>query len=178
MSRLTFLVIAAVALLGACSTGTSAAQADLQKQADLYAIDQIEVDWHKAASMKDVNLMMTLWADDATFSFNGRTLTGKDQLRAFFANEAAPFKAENHWESIRRRTRSGPPSTATRARFTSNVTTSTSTHAQVKVVVAADQKVARINGKWVITEADASSPGLLREPNSTRRRRFGLTACC
>lgn len=160
MSRLMFLVIAAVALLGACSTGTSAAQADLQKQADLYAIDQIEVDWHKAASMKDVDLMMTLWADDATFSFNGRTLTGKDQLRAFFANEAAPFKAENHWESDTpaykiRATVDGDKGTLYFECHYIDVDTR-----EVKVVVAADQKVARVNGKWVITEADASSPEL------------------
>ena len=64
-----------------------------------YAIDQIEADWHKAASTKDVDLMMSLWADDATFTIGTRTLAGKDQLREFFTNEAAPFKPENHWVS-------------------------------------------------------------------------------
>src|SRR4051812_2576762 len=104
--------------------------------------------------------MMSLWADNATFSFSGRTLTGKDQLRAFFTNEAAPFKQENNWES---------DTPAYKIRATVNGDTGTlyfechyidvATRA-VKVVVAADQKVARINGNWVITEADATTPEL------------------
>src|SRR5881394_1308671 len=59
-----------VVVVGGCglSSGSPAPATDLQKQADLYAIDQIEVKWHKASSTKDVDLMMTLWADDATFT--------------------------------------------------------------------------------------------------------------
>src|SRR4051812_3070697 len=100
MRRIAILILMTAALLAACgSGGASAAQAELQKAADLYAIDQIESDWHKAASTKDVDLMMSLWADKATFTIGTRTLSGKEQLRAFFTNEAAPFKAENHWVS-------------------------------------------------------------------------------
>ena len=47
--------------------------ATLQKQADLYQIDQIEVTWHKAASIKDLDLMMTLWAANATFQIGTQT---------------------------------------------------------------------------------------------------------
>jgi hypothetical protein len=160
MRRIGFLMIAAAALVVGCSAGNTAVPADLQKQADLYAIDQIEVNWHKAASTKDVDLMMTLWAADATFNFSGRTLTGTDQLRAFFTNEAAPFKPENHWESDTpaykiRATVDGDKGTLYFECHYIDVDTG-----MVKVVVAADQKVARINGKWVITEADSTSPEL------------------
>jgi ketosteroid isomerase-like protein len=160
MYRVGLIIVAIAASVVACSAGTSAAQADLQKQADLYAIDQIEVDWHKAASTKDVDLMMTLWADNATFTIGARTLTGKDELRAFFTNEAAPFKPENHWESDTpaykiRATVDGDSGTLYFECHYIDVDTK-----EVKVVVGADQKVARVNGKWVITESVAASPVL------------------
>src|SRR5712672_2425616 len=78
--------------LAACggSGKTSAATLQVQRQADLYSSDQIEKTWHKASSTHDVNLMMTLWAPDATFNIGTETLTGTAQLRNFFANKAAP----------------------------------------------------------------------------------------
>src|SRR5207249_2443567 len=88
--------------LTACSKGSSqssASLAALQKTADLYAIDQIEKTWHKASSTKDVNLMMTLWAPDATFTFGSTILTGTKKIRNFFTNEAAPFQSGNNWVS-------------------------------------------------------------------------------
>ena len=62
--------LALTASLTACggSNGSSDAQAAEKKQADLYAIDQIEVKWHQASSTKNVDLMMSLWAPDATFT--------------------------------------------------------------------------------------------------------------
>jgi hypothetical protein len=160
MVRIGLVVLVIAASFVACSSGNSAAQADLQRQADLYAIDQIEVNWHKAASLKDVDLMMTLWADNATFTVGTRTLTGKDELRAFFTNEAAPFKAENHWESDTpaykiRTTVDGDKGTIYFECHYIDVDTR-----EVKVVVGGDNKVERINDKWVITEGVVATPEL------------------
>jgi len=51
MVRIVFGGLALAVSLAACggSAPSSTAQADLQRQADLYAIDQIEVKWHEAA---------------------------------------------------------------------------------------------------------------------------------
>src|SRR5437899_8328333 len=91
--------LAVTVSLAACggSGKQSAAEQALQRQADTYAIDQIEKTWHKAASTKNVGLMMTLWAPGATFNIGTETLTGKAQIRGFFAHTAGPFKPENHW---------------------------------------------------------------------------------
>ncbi len=75
------------------SSGTS-----VQKLAALYQIDQIEKIWHKAASKKDLNLMMSIWAPNATATFPGKTVTGKAEIRALFA-KAGPFQPQNHWIS-------------------------------------------------------------------------------
>jgi ketosteroid isomerase-like protein len=149
-----------VALAG-CAGGagaTSSAQAELQRQADLYAIDQIEVNWHKAASTKDLNLMMSLWADNATFTLGGQTYTGKGQIRTFFETKAAPFKSENTWVSDTpaykiQTTVNGDKGTL--AFECDYIDAATQT---VKSVVGANQDVERINGKWVITRSTGTSP--------------------
>ncbi|TML47564.1 MAG: hypothetical protein E6G21_12685 [Actinobacteria bacterium] len=69
-----------------------------QKLANLYKIDQIEKTWHKAASRKNLNLMMSLWAPKATATIGGKTYTGKTAIRGLFA-KSGPFQPQNHWES-------------------------------------------------------------------------------
>src|SRR5437763_15648780 len=87
-----------VCSLAACgsSGNNSSSQKATQRSADDYAIDEIEKTWHKAASTHNVNLMMTLWARDATFNIGTETLRGAKQIRNFFADKAAPFQPQNH----------------------------------------------------------------------------------
>jgi hypothetical protein len=147
--------------LAACgSSGNSASQQALQKQADLLAIDQIEKTWHKASSTHDVDLMMSLWAPDATFNIGTETLTGKSQIRSFFVNKAAPFQPGNHWVSDTpaykiRATVNGEKGTLYFECHYVDVKTQ-----KVVAVVGADQNVERIGGKWLITNSAAATPTL------------------
>ena len=150
------------ASLAACSSaaGSATPASDAQRQADLYAINQIEVKWHQASSTKDLDLMMSLWADDATFTTSAKTFTGKPAIRDFFATQAAPFKPENHWVSDTpayksRVTVDGDRGTLYFQCDYIDVDTKT-----VKVVVSADQQVARVNGAWLIRAAISATPGL------------------
>jgi hypothetical protein len=156
-------VALAIALsLAACggSGGQSAGQRATQRQADLYAIDQIEKTWHRASSSHDVNLMMTLWASDATFNIGTETLTGKAQIRAFFAHKAGPFKPQNQWVSETpaykiRETVSGDKGTLYFECHYVDVKTR-----NVVSVVGADQNVQKINGRWLITSSASATPTL------------------
>jgi uncharacterized protein (TIGR02246 family) len=153
-------IVLAAGLTACASSGASpAAASDVQKQADLYAINQIEVKWHQAASRKDLDLMMSLWADNATFTTASQTYSGKDQIRQFFTG-AAPFKPENNWVSDTpayksRTTLDGDKGTLYFQCDYIDVDTK-----QVKIIVSADQEVARINGKWLITSAVSATPSL------------------
>jgi ketosteroid isomerase-like protein len=168
--RRVLLILAMVAggiVVAACSpdpppntvTVTAVQMATLQKQADMYRIDQIEVTWHKAASIKDLDLMMTLWADNATFQIGPHTYVGTDQIRAFWA-QAAPFQTKNLWVD---------ETPAYKARITVSGNTGTLyfechfVNVPTKMLVAAvatQLDVARINGRWLITSSTSSTPFL------------------
>jgi hypothetical protein len=153
--------VLAVSLAGCGgSDKKSTAGEDAQRQASLYAIDQIERDWHKASSTHNVDLMMTLWAPDATFNIGTETLTGKAEIRDFFATRAGPFQPQNHWVSETpayriRTTVSGDKGTLYFECVYVDVKTG-----KVASVVGADQNVQKINGKWLITSSAAATPAL------------------
>jgi ketosteroid isomerase-like protein len=142
-----------VVSFAACGGSSSASEQAMQRQADLYAIDQIEKKWHKATSRQDIDLMMSLWAPNATFTVGpGQTLRGKEQIRRFWLeSDGSVFRPENIWVS---------ETPAYKIRITVNGDRGTlyfechyadpETHKLV-VLSGADQQVARIDGKWLIT---------------------------
>ena len=153
-------VLAVVGLAACGSDKPTASEKAAQRQADIYAIDQIEVTWHRAASTHDVDKMMSLWAPNATFNIGTQTLTGTRQLRDFFANKAAPFQPQNHWVSEtpaykNRITVNGDKGTLYFECHYVDVKTR-----KVVAVVGADQNVQKIGGKWLITNGASATPSL------------------
>jgi hypothetical protein len=153
-------VVAAAAVpLAAHGSWNKQSGPSVQTQADMYGIEQIEKTWHKAASMKNLNLMMTLFASNATFTFGSKIATGKPAIRRVFA-AAGPFQPQNHWIS---------DTPAYKIKITVNGSKGTlyfECHyidvdtRHVEAVVGGDLNVRKVNGKWLITNATASSPTL------------------
>jgi SnoaL-like domain len=163
----TLLIGGALAVLvlsfAACGgSGASSSEQTLQRQADLWAIDQIEKKWHRATSRQNIDLMMSLWAPNATFTVGpGKTLTGERQIRRFFL-ESKVFQPEGRWLSDTsaykiRTTVNGDRGTLYFECHYIDVKT-----LNVVAVAAADQEVARINGRWLITNSVSGSPTLSR----------------
>jgi ketosteroid isomerase-like protein len=155
---------ALVVSLSACGGGSSRSSASvqqLQRQADLYAIDQIERTWHRAISRHDIDLLMTLWAPNATFTASpGQTYTGKHQIRHFFVDVAKITDPKVHWVL---------DTPAYKIRETANGDRGTLyfecdhidlRSRRVVAVTAADMQVARINGRWLITDNIPVTPHL------------------
>jgi ketosteroid isomerase-like protein len=152
-----------VVSLAACggSSTSSASEKALHEQADLYAIDQIEKNFHKATSKHDIDLMMSLWAPHATFTYGpGDTATGTKQIRHAFLHESKAFKPTSHWVS---------DTPAYKVRITVNGDRGTLNFechyvdiktGKVVSHTAADQEVARINGQWLITSMVGGSAPL------------------
>jgi len=148
---------ALVALAGCGSSGGGTASVEMQKKAALYEIDQLEQTWHKAASTHDIDLMMTIWAPDATFTFSGKTAVGKAAVRKVL-EAAGPFQPQNHWVSETpaykmRTTVNGDKGTLYFECHYVDVAT-----AKLMIVVSADQNVQKIDGKWLITNGVAATP--------------------
>ena len=104
--------------------------------------------------------MMTIWADNATATLGGVTYTGKAQIRDFFATKAAPFQPQNHWVFETPGVQApGRPWTGTgdavlRVRLRGRSLQGGRRRGE------RDQKVARVNGTWLITDLQSSSPAL------------------
>jgi ketosteroid isomerase-like protein len=141
------------------SSGSSSSEEAMQRQADLYAIGEIEKRFHKATSRHDIDLMMSLWARNATFTVGpGQTAAGKKQIRQVWLNKSKAFKAR--WVS---------DTPAYKLRITVNGDRGTLNFEchyvdvktrKVVVITGADQEVARINGKWLITSMVGGSATL------------------
>lgn len=154
---------ATVVALTACAGASKLSAADqaVIREADLYAIDRIEKNFHKSMSMHNIDLMMSLWAPNATFTVGpGQTATGKREIRAFFLKKSKAFLPTTHWVS---------ETPAYKVRATANGDRGTLTFEchyidvdkkNLVVVTAADIEVSKINGHWLITNMVPASASL------------------
>jgi ketosteroid isomerase-like protein len=80
--------------------GTLQAQAQTnQEAADRGRIAQLEAVFHRATTVKDLDLVMTIFTDDAKMIAGETTFAGKEAIRANFANTPL-FKPENRWVAL------------------------------------------------------------------------------
>ena len=93
-----FLISVVLAACGGSGGDTTDAQA--RRFQDMWEIDKIEKDFHHAQTKKDIELMVSLFAPNATMTVGpGVTAAGVDEIRRFWVEDSAPFKAENNWLS-------------------------------------------------------------------------------
>ena len=142
-----------VVALSACggSSGSSASDDALQHEADLYEISQIERSFHEAISKKDIDKLVSLFAPNATGTFGpGKTVAGKEQIRQVWLKSVA-FQPETHWLSDHpayklKATVDGDRGTLHFECHFIDVETG-----KVAALTAGNLDVARIDGRWLIT---------------------------
>jgi hypothetical protein len=148
------LVVALVAPVAAFSaTSTPRGESLTQREADLYLIDQVEVKFHRATSTHNLSLMMSLWAPGAVFNIDQQTLTGKAQIRHWFATENKAFMPGHHWES-------DTPSYKIKINLTGDKATMyfechyiDPKTGQVMAVAGVNHHLQKIDGTWLITDS-------------------------
>jgi ketosteroid isomerase-like protein len=148
-----------LAAYGGSSTSSASEQA-MRRQADLWAIDRLEKNFHKATSRKDIELMMSLWAANATFTAGGHSAVGKKEIRQFWLTKSKTFERGNTWvsETIPYKVRITVNGDRGTLYFECHyVDTNTG---KVEVVTAADGDVTRINGRWLFTNFAGASATL------------------
>ena len=138
------------------SSASSASEAQMRRNSDLWQIDQIEKNFHRATTRKDLPLMMSLYAPNATFTFAGTIASGKKAIREFWTTS----KSFTHdWVS---------DTPAYKVRITLNGDRGTlyfechyvEKNGVMAAVTAADAEVARIGGRWLVTNLAGASTTL------------------
>ena len=145
-----FLLSVVLVACGGSSPGSSGNQS--RRFEDMWKIDQIEKNFHYATTTQDIDLMMGLFAPNATMTIGaGKTAAGLDEVRRFFLEDSAAFQPENTWISDH---------PAYKLEITVNGDRGTlhfechyvyAKTGKVVAVTAADFDVARIGGAWLIT---------------------------
>ena len=153
------ILVVAVSACGGSSTNPASEEA-LQRESDLYAISQIERDFHQAISMKDIDMMAGLFAPNATGTFGpGKTVAGREQIRNVWLNSDA-WKPETHWLSDHpayklKVTVDGDRGTLHFECHFVDVDTG-----EVAAVTAGNLDVAKVDGRWLITNFVGSTAEL------------------
>ena len=147
------LIALALAALGGCGSGEDSKDASPAtfEAADKFAISQIQVKWHEANTTKNLELAMSLFADDAVFTFGGNTYTGKSQIRNFLSTKAGAFRPENNWTSLHPAFKLRVTAVEDRGTIHFECHFVDVATQDFKASVAGDGKVARIGDKWLLT---------------------------
>ncbi len=98
---------ASAMLLGACGEGREGATseeraqlAEARNEADVAAVYKLQSDFHRATTSKDLELMMSTWAEDAILRVGDKNYTGKEAIRTFVTTQLGAFKPENQWVAL------------------------------------------------------------------------------
>ena len=89
--RLVLLAIMALSFGLASQAATEEENAE-----DFMGIHKIEIVFHEAGTTKNLDLMLSLFADDATLTSGGKTYKGKGEIRSYW-QAAGPFQPQNQW---------------------------------------------------------------------------------
>ena len=145
------LVVGGVTACGGSGTSSSA-DFVLQRQADRYAIGEIERKFHEAFSKKDIDLMMSIWTPNATLVVGpGKTATGLAAIRrAWLAS--TPFQPETQWISDHPAYKLEVTVHGDRGTLYFECHFVDLKTGMVVRVTAGDADVARIGGRWLVTK--------------------------
>ena len=142
--------IVAVSLTGGATAGTEG-NAD-----DFMQIHGIEIAFHQAGTTKNLDLMLSLFADDATITAGGKTYTGKEQIKSFW-QAAGTFQPQNQWVAYTPAFRIKYDVQGDRARFYFECLYVDKAANKIAAHTNSDDVLVRVNGRWLIKEMEAAA---------------------
>jgi ketosteroid isomerase-like protein len=127
----------------------------------MWEIDQIEKDFHEATTTKDIDLMVSLWAPNATLTIGpGITAAGTDEIRQLWLEESAAFQPTNNWISDHPAYKVDITVNGDRGTLHFECHYVDADTRELALTTVADLDVARIDGRWLITNMVAGSTTL------------------
>ena len=145
-----FVLSVVLVACGGSPTGSTGNQA--RRFQDMWEIDKIEKDFHQATSEKNIDLMLSLYAPNATFTVGGgETAVGVDEIREFWTEKSPAFEPTNTWISDHPAYKLEVTVSGDRGTLHFECHFVDAETAKVVAVTGADADVARIDGQWLIT---------------------------
>jgi len=151
-----------VVSLAACGdSGSDAETAELQLKADKYEIEQIEKVFHQAMTTKDIDLMASLWAPNATLTVGPEaTAAGVDEIRQFWLEQSVAFAPETTWITDHPAYKMEITVNGDRGTLHFECHFVNYQTGEIEAITGTDQDVARIDGRWLITNMVGGSTEL------------------
>jgi hypothetical protein len=144
-----------IAIAALCISSAAGAAATEENPADLMALHNVEIVFHQAASTKNLDMMMSLFADGATLTAGGKTYTGKDQVRSYFASVAGSFQPQNKWVAYTPAQRIRIDINGNQAHLYFECLYVDVAGKQIAAHTFSDDNMVRSGGKWLIKEMKA-----------------------
>jgi ketosteroid isomerase-like protein len=141
-----------IVLVGCGGSSANSSGGESRRFQDMWEIDKIEKDFHGSMTTKNIDQMMSLWAPNATMTVGpGETASGLDEIRQFFLEDSAPFASENNWISDHPAYKLEITVDGDRGTLHFECHFVDAETGKVVAATAADLDVARIDGRWLIT---------------------------
>lgn len=152
----------AIVSFAACSDPSSDSEtAALQMRSDRYEIGRIEEQFHQAMTLKDIDQMMSLWAQNATLTIGpDLTAAGVDQIRQYWLTKSVAFAPETTWVSDHPAYKLQVTVNGDRGTLHFECHFVDYKSDEVAAVTVGDLDVSRIGGRWLITNFIAGSTEL------------------
>ena len=145
-------LLLSVVLVACGGSNTDSTDAEARRFQDMWEIDKIEKDFHQATSEKDIDLMASLYAPNATFTVGGgETAVGVDEIRQFWLTKSPAFDPANNWISDHPAYKLEVTVSGVRGTLHFECHFVDAETSKVVAVTAGDADVARIDGTWLIT---------------------------
>jgi hypothetical protein len=141
-------------ILVTCLAGGAIAGTEENAQ-EFMDFHQVEIAFHQAGSTKNLDLMLSLFTDDAVIMSGGKTYSGKDQIKAFW-QAASPFQPQNQWVGYTPAFRIRYNVEGEQAHLYFECLWIDKTANKIAAHTNSDDELVRINGKWLIKEMKAA----------------------
>ena len=152
----------AIVSFAACSDPSSDSEtAGLQMRSDRYEIGRIEEQFHQAMTLKDIDQMMSMWAQNATLTIGpDLTAAGVDEIRQYWLTKSVAFAPETTWVSDHPAYKLQVTVNGDRGTLHFECHFVDYKSDEVAAVTVGDLDVSRIGGRWLITNFIAGSTEL------------------
>jgi uncharacterized protein (TIGR02246 family) len=150
--RRSLLVLTAIAGLSAAMIAGATTEENAE---DFMNLHKVEIAFHEAGTTKNLDMMLSLFADDAVLTAGGKTYTGKDQIKRFF-EAAGTFQPQNHWVAYTPAFRIRYSVEGNRAHLYFECLYVDKDSNKIAAHTNSDDTLVRINGRWLIKEMKAA----------------------